>query len=687
MTRPSAQPRLVLGALVLLVALVAVLGAWQVVAARSSQRQQIESGEVTAAHLASSALAAGLASRLQLVSNLAAQPSVAKLYESGDRRELALVAAELHLLYPGFSSFVLVSGGGRLLGRWPASPSLLGRSVATSEAFRGVMRTRRPYVSAAHQQTTAPYALVVGLAAPVVGSGGRFAGMLEGTLSGPTLAALIGGTALAGGGSLVILDQQGHALTGPGASAARSFLRQRLVATARAGASGATIGAVPGFSGARLVGYAPVTTTGWVVLVELPVSALDAPVTALTERLIAIGLIVLILAAGTAMLIAQLLRRLGGERERASAVLASVGEGVATLDLSGRPVQVNPALERLTGRDGGELLAAAWSRAFPLFGSRGELVEWEASNVAQAIAERRVVSTSGYDLHLATASGERVPVAVTAAPLFVGEELTGAVVVLRDVSREREVDQLKSSLVSTVSHELRTPLTMIQGFSELLLTRELDPERSREALQQVHGSAQRLGRLIDDLLSVSRIDSGKLTVELAALDAASVVDEVVSGFGDERVESCVPPGLPAVLADRDKLVQILTNLVSNALKYSPAPNPVVVSAAAVADHLEVSVADQGIGMSEQERASVFEKFNRANRPEVRQVGGTGLGLYITKSLVELQRGQLWVASEPGVGSTFSFSLPLARRALSAPPIQSDVAGMAGGAPRVAAPSR
>jgi signal transduction histidine kinase len=275
-------------------------------------------------------------------------------------------------------------------------------------------------------------------------------------------------------------------------------------------------------------------------------------------------------------------------------------------------------------------------------------------------------------LHLARADGQRLPVAITAAPLRAGNELLGAVVVLRDVSREREVDQLKSSLVSTVSHELRTPLTMVQGFSELLLSREdLGEKRSREALEQIHASAQRLGRLIDDLLSVSRIDSGKLRVDLGAVDVRGVVEEVVKVAGSQaegghaqgalfadRLVVEVAPGLPAVMADRDKLVQVVMNLVSNALKYSPSGATVRIVAERKRDHAEISVIDKGIGMTEAECAQVFEKFTRADRPEVRKVSGTGLGLYITKSLVEMQHGQVWVHSEPGKGSVFALSLPL-----------------------------
>ncbi|MGH9029864.1 MAG: sensor histidine kinase, partial [Acidimicrobiales bacterium] len=213
-------------------------------------------------------------------------------------------------------------------------------------------------------------------------------------------------------------------------------------------------------------------------------------------------------------------------------------------------------------------------------------------------------------------------------------------------------------------HELRTPLTLVQGFSELLLTRSnLEEVQSRAALMQIHASSQRLGRLIDDLLSVSRIESGRLSIDVAPLDLSETVSEVVSTFAVDdthRFVTDIPADLAPVMADRDKTVQVLTNLLSNSIKYSPPGAEVRVSARSVGNHAEIQVIDQGIGMTPEETAGVFEKFSRSGRPEVRKVGGTGLGLYITKNLVELQGGQVWIQSERGCGSTFTFTLPFER---------------------------
>jgi signal transduction histidine kinase len=247
------------------------------------------------------------------------------------------------------------------------------------------------------------------------------------------------------------------------------------------------------------------------------------------------------------------------------------------------------------------------------------------------------------------------------------------VAVVRDVAYEKELDQMKSSLISTVSHELRTPLTMIQGFSELLLTRSMGPDREREALSRINASSERLARLIDDLLSVSRIESGRLVVRAAPMDLREVAGEVVAPFADEREVTISAAGdLPLVMADRDMVVQILTNLVSNAVKYSPNDAPVRVTLSVAADSVEATVEDRGIGLSREELSRLFQKFARADRKEVREVGGTGLGLYISKSLVEMQGGRIWAESEPGRGSTFCFSLPAVKsrpapNAAAAPP--------------------
>ena len=550
---------------------------------------------------------------------------------------------------------------GKLLAVSPKGLSPLGTDVSRAPAFSGAISHRAPYISQAF--SLPGVGLVVGLAAPFF-SGTTIAGVIVCTIPVHNFGSIIGSTLLQGGGSILVVDQKGNALTGPLTGRGDVYGRSSMVSGALHRREGTGQTTLPGFSGSRLVAYSPVSDLGWAVLVQDPMSSLDNPIGALTLHLVLIDALVLLIAVVTAVLLARLFGQLAKERDEASAVLASVGEGVAIVDQSGKVIRTNPALERLSGHTSVSAKDLPWTEVFPFTDERLREVQWSESVVARAMSEHRVVASHGFSLTLLSVSGASIPVAVTAAPLMTEEgQVNGAVAVIRDMSHEHEVDELKSSLVSTVSHELRTPLTMIRGFSELLLSRnDLDATRSRKALEHISESSQRLGRLIEDLLSVSRIESGGLGTTLRSVELRAVVDEVLVSFisnGAERVAVQLPDDLPAVLADPDQLYQVLSNLVSNALKYSAGGSPVFVSASLGSGKIHVSVTDRGIGMTPTEIAQVFGKFARVDRPEVREVGGTGLGLYITKRLVEMMGGTIWVRSKAKEGSVFTFSVRIA----------------------------
>jgi two-component system phosphate regulon sensor histidine kinase PhoR len=657
----SPRLRAGLAALVLTVVVVGALGAWQVSADRGSQRTQIIDGELTAARLASSAVESGMLSRLQLVTNLADQ-GITKQISDNSPAQLQQLASTVRALYPEFTSLAVDSADGRLLAVSPPGLSPVGADVAGKPAFAEAVKSGKPYVSPAFSLTGV--GLVVALGAPFFSGNNTLAGVIVCTIPVNNFGSIIGSTALQSGGSIVVVDQKGTALTGPGTRSGDVYKKSAAVADALRGKEGTGQESLPGFSGSRLVAYSPVGDLGWAVVVQQPMSSLDNPIATLTLHLALIDLLVVLIAVVTAVLLARLLGQLAKERDEASAVLASVGEGVAIVDQAGKVVRLNPALEKLSGHTGESARDLPWTEAFPFTDERNQELAWSDSVVARAMSERRVVASHGFSRMLLAVNGTTIPVAVTAAPLTTADgQVNGAVAVIRDMSREHEVDELKSSLVSTVSHELRTPLTMIRGFSELLLSRsDLDATRSKKALEHINDSSQRLGRLIDDLLSVSRIESGGLSTALSAVEMSGVLEEVLVSFisnGAERVSTELPDGLPKVLADPDQLYQVLLNLVSNALKYSPADAPVRISARVVPGQVHVSVTDRGIGMTPSEVAQVFGKFARVDRPEVREVGGTGLGLYITRRLVDMMGGSIWVRSKAGEGSVFTFSIRLA----------------------------
>jgi len=242
-------------------------------------------------------------------------------------------------------------------------------------------------------------------------------------------------------------------------------------------------------------------------------------------------------------------------------------------------------------------------------------------------------------------------------------EMDADVVVVRDVTRERQTDELKADFVASVSHELRTPLTPIKGFLMTLLREDRDfaQDRRREYYKLMLMQAQRLERLIEDLLEVTRLEAGAGLVDATAIDAVDLVRQVVDRFTSEDAERVVHVVAPdhAVYCRGDwmRIDQVLGNLLSNAMRYAPPHEPVEVRLAPQGREVVFEVRDWGPGIPIDEQSRIFERFHRVGHYMTREPGGAGLGLYLAKRLVEAMGGRIWVSSRLGHGSVFSFALP------------------------------
>ena len=240
----------------------------------------------------------------------------------------------------------------------------------------------------------------------------------------------------------------------------------------------------------------------------------------------------------------------------------------------------------------------------------------------------------------------------------------GAGIDLRDVTQERTADAMKSQLLSTVSHELRTPLASIKGFATTLLRQDVkwDEATQRDFLRIIEDESDRLTEIIDNLLDMSQIEAGALRITKEPAQIRQLIREVVDEMR-MRTESHyfvvdLPAEMPEVMMDPRRIRQVLTNLIGNAIKYTPR-GQITVSCEVEADHVIVSVADQGNGISPQYRDKIFERFFQIDGASTRRVGGSGLGLSISRGIIEAHQGKIWVESVQGQGSTFRFTLPLA----------------------------
>ncbi len=231
---------------------------------------------------------------------------------------------------------------------------------------------------------------------------------------------------------------------------------------------------------------------------------------------------------------------------------------------------------------------------------------------------------------------------------------------LRDITEEKRVETIKKDFVANVSHELRTPLASIKGYSEALLDDDTDRAREREFLEIIDRHATRMSRIIDDLLILSRLESSAVSLDSSTVDMADLIRSTIrgciKGASDKSItiRANLPESLPSVMGDRDRLEQVVVNLLDNAIKYTPAGGSVTISAEDLGGEVRVDVCDTGIGIPEDDISRIFERFYRVDKARSRAMGGTGLGLAIVKHIIQGHNGRLEVKSRLGEGSTFSF---------------------------------
>jgi len=364
----------------------------------------------------------------------------------------------------------------------------------------------------------------------------------------------------------------------------------------------------------------------------------------------------------TAARLEREIRLLSGERNRSSAILRSMVEGVAVIDAQERMVFCNRAFSEIFNVDaangeGHALIEVV--RNSELLGLirkalRGE--EGLQSEIAMGIAQIQYFSVT------ATPVRTMEPTAAVPGP----EKISGAVVVLHDVTELRRLERVRQDFVANVSHEFKTPLTAIQGFTETLLGGALDdPKNNVRFLHIIRNHAMRLARLTDDLLKLARIEAGKMEVEFFSVGLMELIESCAetalmkASKKQITLEIDVPSGLPPVRGDAELLKDVLQNLLDNAIQYTPEGGSIHVTAAAGPKDATVTVSDTGIGIPLADQERIFERFYRVDAARSREAGGTGLGLSIAKHIMEAHGGRVWVESGMGKGSRFSFSVPLA----------------------------
>lgn len=334
-------------------------------------------------------------------------------------------------------------------------------------------------------------------------------------------------------------------------------------------------------------------------------------------------------------------------------VLSSMSEGVLTVDKKGDIVLMNPSLRKTFLVD---------------FAPEGRQTLEVIRNVTiqdllEKILKGETRLASG---EIAFITPEEKTFRVNCVPIIRDKDIEGAIIVFHDITELKRLENIRQDFVANVSHELRTPLASIMGYAETLSEGAIEEKsNAREFINIIHHESERLSKLINDLLDMSKIESGRIKMVFLPLEVKPLIVRII-GVLDKaakeksiRVELDVPQDLPRILADETRLYQVILNLLDNAIKYTPDSGLVKIKASLKDSFVQIDVSDNGIGIPEKDLPRIFERFYRVDKARSRELGGTGLGLSIVKHIVQAHGGQVWVESNPGLGSTFSFTIPKA----------------------------
>lgn len=366
----------------------------------------------------------------------------------------------------------------------------------------------------------------------------------------------------------------------------------------------------------------------------------------------------------------EAMRLLDETKAKDEALLASIGDGMIAVDKDERIMTINKSTEMMLGCGAQDLMGKKWLSIMRVENEGGSVVPKDELPIRLVLSHGKKITNSSY--YYIRADKTRFPVAITAAPVVLEGKIIGAIVIFRDITREKEIDRAKSEFVSLASHQLRTPLTAINWYIEMLLRGEVGDigKRQKGYLKKIYNNSRRMMELVNALLNASRVELGTLAIKTKPINFIEIANSVLEELAPQikkkglLVKKIYDKNLPIINADPQLMRIVFQNLLSNSVKYTQDSGTISLTIEKQDPDILIKVSDNGYGIPKRDQSQIFKKLFRADNIREKDPNGTGLGLYIVKAVVEQSGGKIWFESPTFVGKIPAYAEAVARKSVS-----------------------
>lgn len=599
---------------------------------------------------------------------------IADTVEQGNWEEAVNEISYISAEFPFVDRIFLSDLAGHTTAYYPPSPENVNKDFSFRDWYKGVSKEWMPYASEVFKRAPYPQYNTVAMMAPIKNKDGQPLGAIGLAINLDSFYDLSNNFRVDKGGFLYIVNQKGQIVAHPkypSQGPIADYSSVPVVQKALRGESGVGVNFNPVENEDRLAAYEPVPNYNWGVVVSDPVSTAFSERDATLNRIKNLYIFIISLSFVLAALVVIALQKIQASRNalmvqsaQDEAMLSSIGDAVFAINRKKQIILFNKAAETISGYSHAEAIGKPYDQVLKFS------LEKDGSPVTQFVddALKGVAGKMMNHTLIVRKDGSTVPVADSAAPIWNQlNEIQGVVVVFRDVTKETEVDRMKSEFISIASHQLKSPLTAMRWHSELLLDNyggELSQEQ-KDSVEAIQQSNIHMIDLVNTLLNVSRIESGRMIIEPVPTNLKELIEGVIEEVQQKILEKKqtltidIAKNIPELMIDPKLMRQVYLNLLTNANKYTPNGGTITLKVVLEKDQVLTSITDTGAGIPEADKKRVFQKFYRGENILKSGNEGTGLGLYLVKIIMEASGCNIWFDSTEGKGTTFYFTIPLA----------------------------